>query len=225
MTPSEWMQAQWLEEFFISDTLVEEAYELTSDRQKSSLKKTIALLASLYGEFHLLNKVESTLGLGSTFIETDTPVPCCILFCDAYYSHAAAYLAALMMPVLARVPIILPVFYSDNGTLPSPEILSSLDLAGIEQAFACKPCAIKQFIISCEKEFRYVKGVVLRCNSNEFSENGNDFFITEIDLTTLETPEHIITKGQLSLGKNYEDIWIWPHMTPHFFRQRFVSIG
>jgi len=144
----------WLDAHVLADSLMAEAYESLSGKERAVLKKGIARQHAVWGEYSLRESRTRSFRQGFGVVEDDAPVTYGLLVCEASYPSPAAFIAALMPALLAGVSAVLPCFISAGGGLPSQKdisapLLGALELAGVEQAFAASEpevCALAEML-------------------------------------------------------------------------------
>lgn len=125
---------QWLEDFRVPDAPRAAAYEGTPAHLRAAIKTALALHQAHFGETdrHACRDERfPRRGFRRTF--TEGPVPCALVAFPASLRSPARLAAALMPAILAGVPLTGAFCLDDE---PSPEALVTLELAGVEDAFA-----------------------------------------------------------------------------------------
>lgn len=127
----------WFAEHAIEDTRMAEAYESLGDKGRAILKKCVARHYDVWGE-RPQREVESRMFRQGFGVElTQIPAPWALIVCDADYPSPAALVAAIMPALLAGVSQLIPCFLPVGGGISAP-LLASLELAGVEEAYAAE---------------------------------------------------------------------------------------
>jgi hypothetical protein len=136
----------WLDAHALDDSVMAEAYESLSDKERAVLKKGIARQHVVWGEYSLRESRTRSFRQGFGVVEDDAPATYGLLVCEASYPSPAAFIAVLMPALLAGVSAVLPCFISAGGTTSRKDIsaplLGALELAGVERAFAASESEI-----------------------------------------------------------------------------------
>ena len=121
--------------FLVTDQELEKAYETVGDLNRSWMKKHLAYLFSFYGHEISLEKTRtSRQRTGFVFSEAVSPAPGAVILADSCPGIWNRILAALVPAMAAGVGDI-SVFLFRNKEGICPEILTALELAGIEDIF------------------------------------------------------------------------------------------
>lgn len=122
--------------FLITDQELGQSYEIVGDLKRSWIKKHLAYLFSFYGHDPSLEKTRSSRQrAGFVHREEARPVPGAVIFADSYPGIWNRLLAAFVPAIAAGVGDISVFLIRGRGNT-CPEILTALELAGIENIFS-----------------------------------------------------------------------------------------
>ena len=125
---------QWLEAFRVPDEPRAAAYEDTPAHLRAAIKTALALQQAHAGEMDSRTcRDERFPRRGFRRTVTDGPAPFALVAFPASLRSPARLAAALMPAILAGVPLTGAFCL---GGEPTPEVLVTLELAGVEDAFA-----------------------------------------------------------------------------------------
>lgn len=125
---------QWLEDFRVPDGPRAAAYEGTPAHLRAAIKTALALHQAHAGETDSQTcRDERFPRRGFRRTSTDGPAPFALMAFPASLRSPARLAAALMPAILAGVPLTGAFCL---GGEPTPEVLVTLELAGVEDAFA-----------------------------------------------------------------------------------------
>lgn len=125
---------QWLEDFRVPDGPRAAAYEGTPAHLRAAIKTALALHQAHAGETDSQTcRDERFPRRGFRRTSTDGPAPFALVAFPASLRSPARLAAALMPAILAGVPLTGAFCL---GGEPTPEVLVTLELAGVEDAFA-----------------------------------------------------------------------------------------
>lgn len=150
----------WLDSHCLDDALLAEAYESVGGPVRSLLKKNIARMHQIWGEYPERGASQRRWRQGFVLETEDVPCPYAFIVCDSSCVSPTAFLAVLMPAVLAGVKLIAPCFIFSEERLPSPAmragrgggfppapgLLAALELTGTERAFAADEDAAADFL-------------------------------------------------------------------------------
>ncbi len=121
--------------FLVSEQELARSYELVNELKRSWMKKHIAYLFSFYGHDYMIERVRSaTQRAGFTHEMISAPVSRAAVF---FYGHSKAWnrLLAAVIPAAAAGVDEIYVFLTGGIEQYCPEVLTALELAGIENTF------------------------------------------------------------------------------------------
>lgn len=124
----------------VDDEVMAQSYQTTGDLNRSWMKKFIAYLMSFYGHETRTEYVETArrkTGFSQTRISF--PVPRTVILTDARLKTWNRLLAAAIPAIAAGTGEIFVFLILDDRDELCPEILTSLELAGIENIFVISP--------------------------------------------------------------------------------------
>ncbi len=124
---------EWLEDFRIPESMILKAYDNFTPVERSLIKTAIALANYHFSEknpYKNIGKADFDLGF-STF-STSRPVDWTAIIFSKNFDSAALTCSAATLPILCGVD---PVFAICLAESPSPAILTTLELCGIENIF------------------------------------------------------------------------------------------
>ncbi|MFP4083793.1 MAG: hypothetical protein ACLFP9_03455 [Desulfonatronovibrio sp.] len=120
----------------VSDEVMAQSYQDTGDLQRSWMKKFIAYLLSFYGHETRSEYIETARRkTGFSQTRTSFPVPKTVILTDTRLKSWNRLLAAAIPAIAAGTDEILVFLNKEDKDEPCPEILTSLELAGIENIF------------------------------------------------------------------------------------------
>lgn len=130
MIPSrDWSQ------YLVSDQVLAQSYALVGDFKRSWMKKYIAYLFSYYGHDPRTQCVRTARERAGFIHDTlSSPVPGVLIIAHSYPKIWNRLLASVIPAISAGVENIY-IFLIKNHGEPCPEILTSLELAGVENIF------------------------------------------------------------------------------------------
>ena len=125
---------QWLEDFRVPDAPRAAAYEDTPAHLRAAIKTALALHQAHFGELdRRACRDEHFPRRGFRRVASESPAPWALVTFPASLRSPARLAAALMPAILAGVPLTGAFCL---GGEPSPDVLVTLELAGVEDAFA-----------------------------------------------------------------------------------------
>lgn len=130
LLPQEWNR------YLVSQDEMARSYHLTGDLNRSWMKKFIAYLCSFYGIDSRLETIESVVHKASfTHIRKTQPVPLAAVFAYTNQGEWNRLLAAAIPAITAGTEETAVFLIKQGQQEPSPDILTSLELAGIENIY------------------------------------------------------------------------------------------
>lgn len=250
----------WFDGHILDDTVFAAAYGFLTGRARAVLKKCIARQHQVWGESPLTGEEARRTRQGFGVRITESPAPYSFVLCERGYGSAPAFLAAVMPALLAAVD---PVVVCFSGVIPgtpsvehacppeetagvSPALLASLELAGVERAYAADE----------EDALGIFRGLSGRDSNGRLIILGGVSFGSALayEAHQRSTPCRSLTgclryfsgslnsvveqhgspageihgvpltgagpEPSLRLEKGHEDIWFWPDLGPVWFRNR-----
>lgn len=251
--------SRWLETHALPDVCMARAYEAEGGQGRAVLKKSIARLHALWGEYPARER--SSRQFSRDFcIETDqSPVPYALVCCPAGYGQPAALLAAVMPAILAGVREILPCLilpdgesFSSSHEQQAAPLLVAMELAGVEKVYSATPqdaALLLDILCGTSADGRLVLlgkssgGSLLAAKAHEAGlycrslihpllyYNHRQCCIAELSYSSgveRDVPVADDLGGEseyppedqifLHLDSAHEDIWVWPDVSPAWFR-------
>ena len=141
---SEWTFSEALESCRLPDTLSGEAYEATPAHTRGWLKTTLALVQALHGFRPARTRTETLdTAAGFGFTQEQSVAPWAVVVLGPHCVSAVRLSALLMTARLAGIEELFAVC----TTLPQrPELLTALELTGVEQLFLMDCTQLTQFL-------------------------------------------------------------------------------
>lgn len=243
----------WLEGHAVEDDRMAQAYEALDGRERAVLKKCIARLHQIWGECPDKTRSTTTFRHGFGLEREESPAPFAVLACECSYPSAAAYLAVLLPALLAGVPRVLPCFITpqNSGAKPDHALLAASELAGLPRVFAAseeEALALPGLLSACGSGGRLValggsgfgetlalaairSGLACRVlNSPPVYFNARLHRPVEQGFCPEPSgaPEPFVEPGEdelfLHLDAAHEDVWLWPELSPGWFRRRKMRL-
>jgi hypothetical protein len=242
----------WFDAHALDDRCMGNAYESIGGRKRASLKLCIARLHEIYGESPLEERRARFFRQEFRLEEEETPVEYALIVCEAAYPFASAFLAAIMPAVLAGVRRVLPCFVFSSreatGREPAAPLLASLELAGVERAFAAAGEDLPPVLRSLDNTVG--QGRLLLIGSPPCGEQlvllAHRFGLAGVSLPHPPqagslSPESAAdgrgyggavsstgtgaSQPALFLDEGHKSVWIWPDLPPSWFRQRKLRLS
>ncbi|MDR2892652.1 MAG: histidinol dehydrogenase [Deltaproteobacteria bacterium] len=229
---------EWLDERLLDSG--PGAYETLEPRLRAALKSQIALLHRYHGELEGW-ECQSRDWLGRELRAESTPKSWALFLLDKAYASPSGLLAALMPAILAGVEEVLVCLLADedekNFELSLP-ISAALELAGVEQVWSLNPAQLSRLFVhlrgmkDCSENagqavepFRGQGDGAVVFLGDWTVNAGTDKFMLDVLRSGLACkclPGVFETALRLQPGN--EAFWIWPDLTPEFFRRHTAGI-
>lgn len=225
----------WLEAHIIADEHMAAAYENTEGHARAALKQTIAVQHCLWGEPPFF---EERMRAFASFAvqEQQSPAPYALIVADADNAKPTAFLGAILPAVLAGVERILACFTGESA-LPQAGLLAALELAGVDKAFMLTEGALRTLVDDMSANLG--QGRLACLGLDELAEDLAALAIKK-EIPFMHLPgnatclpqEAAFSRGAdeaadaplLVLGPEYENVWVWPQLGPHWFCTRRMHI-
>ena len=227
----------WYDAHALADSVMADAYEALRDEDRAALKKCIARQHVVWGEYAAHASRTRSFRQGFDLAEDVAPAAYALLVCEASYPFAAAFAAALMPALLAGVSAVLPCFIPAQDQAPGRDpggqgvraplapLLGTLELAGVERAFAASEseiCDLAELLRT--KGDHGSGGRIILLGKPGFAES-------------LILPAHragVLCRSlhredgaeaaSLHQDAAHQDVWFWPDLGPGWFRTRRMRI-
>lgn len=245
--------ARWMDEHAIPDETLGAAYEALGDKGRATLKLCIARMHRIWGEPSQSERSDRRYAPDFRLISEESPAPYALVVCPAGYRSPAAFLAAVMPAVLAGVERVLPCFLDEeNGAPPTPSLMAAMELAGVERCFhpphrqilallnlLCDKAPGGRIVLlgdfSCAGDLALAalsKGLscrsypqlpVFKCASTGLLMEQN--FGQALPENRLAAPQpDAAEQDRLTLDEAHANVWLWPDLSPAWFRNRRLRL-
>ena len=235
----------WCDAHAFADSVMAGAYEALRDIDRAALKKCIARQHVMWGEYAACDRRTRAFRQGFSLEEDETPAAYALLVCEAPYPSAAAFVAALMPPLLAGVSAVVSCFISAKDQYPiqdldqksgqnsaqqgvSAPLLGALELVGVERAFAASEaevCALAELLhmdhgsggrIVLLGGPGFAESLILQAHRSGVRCRS---LRLEDDADATE-----LRRDATHLDAANQDVWFWPDLGPEWFRNRRMRI-